>query len=149
MIVAFVGALIATLVTIVIEVGSASIAMIVLEGVSALLMLLSVAFAAAGLFPRLGSKDEVHVNSLIYFEDIAQEHSSGVEYSKRLAASLDEDGALLVHVGAQVYVNSVIASKKYKWVNRALVSAVLSGVFLVLIGLGVTYCRVAGVGSMH
>lgn len=86
--------------------------------IAAILLLLSIAFAACASFPRTtGPK-----GSLIYFGGITSRELSQYEAAARARTPEEYFGDLL----RQCHRNAQIAEKKYTWVQRSMVSLFIS-----------------------
>lgn len=93
----------------------------------AVLVALTAVFAGIAVAPRLQSKWEP--TSLIYFDHIARRHrkSDGSDaYTAALKNLLSNEEDLISELGYEVWANAHVARHKYRWVNRAIVSLLLS-----------------------
>lgn len=102
---------------------------------------LSGLFAMIGLYPviRVRHGGDRCVNP-IFFQDIAAsfEGNPGV-YLDRLTEITGSPEDLVRHIGQQIYANSMVARRKYRWANRAVRTFLLSitalGLFSVVLAL--------------
>ena len=102
----------------------------------AALVALTATCAGIAVAPRLQSKWEP--TSLIYFDHIARRHekSSGSgAYTTSLRNLLSNEEDLIDELGYEVWANAHVARDKYRWVNRAIVSLLLSIIPLVTVAL--------------
>jgi hypothetical protein len=94
----------------------------------AALILASGLCAAMSLWPRVGrSREPV---SLLYFGEIARRYpDSPVPYAAALTALLREPERLAEQIANQIWANSLIAARKFRWANiglGVLISALLA-----------------------
>lgn len=79
--------------------------------------------AAAALKPRLRLRNQPA--SLIHFGDIAASHPDSPDaYIKALHELVDDDEALAAAISSQIWVNSLIVSRKYFWANLSLLALI-------------------------
>lgn len=96
---------------------------------SAALILAAGLCAAVSLWPRVGrSREPV---SLLYFGQIARRYpDSPAPYAEALTALLREPDRLAEQIATQIWANSLIAARKFRWANIGL--GVLIGALLAL-----------------
>jgi hypothetical protein len=96
---------------------------------SAALILASGLCAAVSLWPRVGrSREPV---SLLYFGEIARGYpDSPAPYAEALTALLRQPDRLAEQIATQIWANSLVAARKFRWANIGL--GVLIGALLAL-----------------
>ncbi len=67
-----------------------------------------------------------------FFHDVVTKYGTMDEYAKHLMQLLDDENQLYEQLGEQIYVNSLIASKKFADVNKSVKNLVYSFVPLLL-----------------
>lgn len=96
---------------------------------SAVLVLASGLCAAVSLWPRVGRSPEPA--SLLYFGEIARRYpDSPAPYAEALMALLRQPDRLAEEIANQIWANSHIAARKFRWANIGL--AILAGALLAL-----------------
>ncbi|MFK0042359.1 Pycsar system effector family protein [Paenarthrobacter sp. NPDC090517] len=144
---AFVGATVTALFTIVKDEDQWTCLLRTVVGLSALALVCAVGFAYAALFPRTKGRlpngeetDEDAVN-LLFFGDIAGHYSKDrPSYLQVLSLLTSDPTRLTRQVAAQIHENAHIASAKFRYVNRAIIAE------LVAVGVTVTVAVVATAG---
>lgn len=84
-------------------------------------------FGALVFWPRLRHREEP--KSPLFFHHIARKHSEPATYVSELAKVTSSSEDLVAEIAQQVYWNSVVAHRKYKWASwaiRILMLALLS-----------------------
>lgn len=134
---AFLGVLAAALVALVMEAQSPSHLMLALEGVAGVFLLLAAGSASLGLLPQFKHESDAACMNPLYYSDIAH-HFSGKEdeYVGHLGDTLSDPATLLRHIARQTLANSVVASRKYIWVNRAVLLGLVALVATVAVVVG-------------
>lgn len=74
-------------------------------------------------------------SNAFFFHDAVTKYGSITEYSKHLMNLLDDEKGLYEQLGEQIYVNSLIASKKFKDVNKSVKNLVYSFIPLLVSGI--------------
>jgi Family of unknown function (DUF5706) len=98
---------------------------------SGVFVLLAAACSCATLWPRRLRRDLP--SSLVYFDHVARSpDESPATYANALRGLLSDPEALTREIAEQIWATSHVASGKYNWLNRALVS-----LFAAIAGLGV------------
>ena len=92
----------------------------------------SIYYSIKCFMPRMESKFE---KNMFYFKDIISRYGNIKEFSRTFyETSLDEE-ELFDQLGQQIFVNSTIASSKFKSVNRSIHFLALGLVMLVIVGI--------------
>lgn len=138
---AFLGVLAAGLITLVIEAGSPSVAMLWIEGLTGLLLLLAAGAATLGLLPQFAHEpDQTKLNPL-YYGDVHR-HFAGQpdQYAAHLRGALADPNTVTEHLARQIVANSGVAVRKYTWANRAIFLGFLSLLGTVAVVVGQALC---------
>ena len=92
----------------------------------------SIYFSIKCFMPRMESNFD---KNMFYFKDIISQYGTIKEFSRTFyETSLDEE-ELFDQLGQQIYVNSTIASGKFKSVNRSIHFLAIGLVMLIIVGI--------------
>lgn len=98
-----------------------------------ILICLTAFFGALVFWPRLRHRDEP--DSPLFFHHVARKHSGPSSYVTELKTLTGSREDLVAEIAAQVYWNSNVAHRKYKWASWAIRSLLLA-----LVGMVVLAC---------
>lgn len=91
----------------------------------------SIYFSFRCFLPQIETKFD---KNMFFFHDVITHYGDIKSFSNRFLKLLEDDGELYSHLGQQIYVNSLIASKKFSDVNNSVRNLVYSFVPM-LIGI--------------
>lgn len=137
---AFLGVLAAGLITLVIEIGRPSTAMLWIEGVTGTLLVLASGAASLGLLPQFVHERDENKANPIYYGDIGRYFRYRQDYVTHLKATLRDDERVVSDLARQIAANSAVAVRKYTWANRAILLGFLSVLGLVAVVVGLVLC---------
>ncbi|MET6990951.1 Pycsar system effector family protein [Sediminicola arcticus] len=89
----------------------------------------SIYFSFKCFMPQIETKFN---SNMFFFHDVVTKYGSIQEYSKELMDLMDNEEELYDHLGAQIFVNSLIASKKFTDVNKSVKNLVYSFIPLLI-----------------
>ncbi|WP_143027389.1 Pycsar system effector family protein [Bowdeniella nasicola] len=138
---AFLGVLAAGLITLVVEAGSPSAAMLWIEGLTGLLLLLAAGAATLGLLPQFAHEPDQTKFNPLYYGDVHR-HFAGQpdQYAAHLRVALADPNTVTEHLARQIVANSGVAVRKYTWANRAIFLGFLSLLGTVAVVVGQALC---------
>jgi hypothetical protein len=88
---------------------------------SGVFLLIAAACSCAALWPRR-QRGDVPAN-LLYFDHIVRgPHDTSAAYEEALRALLADTAALTAALAMQIWATSQVASRKYDWLDRAMIS---------------------------
>lgn len=134
---AFLGALSAGLVALVIEIGHPSLTMALIEVTAAVLLMLSVGSAGSALLPQHAPQDQRTRANPLYYGDIRAHYSSDeAAYLAELKSTLTNRSALVELIGRQVLANSAVAHRKFARANSAILLGLTASIAITVVGVG-------------
>ncbi|MEB8330702.1 DUF5706 domain-containing protein [Flavobacteriaceae bacterium KMM 6897] len=83
----------------------------------------SIYFSFKCFMPHIETKFN---SNMFFFHDVVTKYGSIQEYSKKLMDLMDDEHQLYDQLGEQIFVNSLIASKKFTDVNKSVKNLVYS-----------------------
>lgn len=89
----------------------------------------SIYFSFRCFMPQIETKFDPN---MFFFHDVVTKYGSINEYSKKMMDLMDDEEQLYDQLGEQIFVNSLIASKKFTDVNRSVKNLVYSFIPLLL-----------------
>lgn len=139
---AFVGVMAAGLIAIASDTARPTQTVMIMELITALLILSSAVLAALGLLPRFKGQPEAARMNPLFYGDVAKHFKNRPdEYLTHLSEVLQSRNELAQQIIRQVFANSSVAHAKYVWANRAILVGALGLVALfVLAALQVLSC---------
>lgn len=92
--------------------------------VATVLVCLTAIFGALVFWPRLRHRDEP--KSPLFFHHIARKHTGPATYVRELSLLTAKTEDLVAEIAEQVYWNSTVAHRKYKWASWAIRTLLLA-----------------------
>jgi hypothetical protein len=104
------------------------------------LSILSVIFSILCLIPTLRIKGKIKTEepSLIYFKNIAENYSNPIDYDNKINETIGNTVELQKQFTQQIWINSKIATKKYKSIILSvwfLIGSIIIGIVFVILSL--------------